>query len=99
MYGALKDYLDSNCVFFLFAMFPSEKIKNRILIKVIKLITGHTGGVYYLHTIIAKYISSFFISVKNQTIKGCIIIYLACYFICFIGILIFRKTILRNLFE
>ena len=98
-YAGLKDYLDSNCIFFLFAMFPSDKIKNKIIIKVIKLITGHTAGVYYLHVVIYKYLTPFFISIQNKTLTGSIIIYLGCYLVCFIGNLIFGKTILRYLFE
>ena len=80
-------------------MFPSKKIKNKTIIKFIKLITGHTAGVYYLHIVIYKYLTPIFISVKNKTLKGSIMIYLTCYLICFIGTLIFGKTILRNLFE
>lgn len=99
LYGGLIAYLDSNCVFFLFAMFPSERIKNKIVIQIIKIITGHTAGVYYLHTTIYEYLKPYLISVQNRTLKGCIINYLICYLICLIGIMIFRKTILRYLFE
>ena len=99
LYAGIKYYFDAICIFFLFSMFPSEKIKNKIVIKFIKIITGHTGGIYYLHIPVSGYISNYSISVRNRTVKGCANIYLSCYIICFIGNLIFGKTKLRNLFE
>ena len=99
LYGGIKYYLDAICVFLLFSMFPSEKIKNKLVIKLIKTITRYTGGVYYLHIPVSRYISHYSISVRNRTVKGCVNIYLTCYIICFIGNLVFGKTKLRNLFE
>ena len=98
-YNGLKMFFISIFIFVLFAVFPSEKINNKIILKIIKKITNHTGGVYYLHFQIYRISSSYFKPIRNKTIKGCIINYIICYFICFIGSLIFGKTILRNLFE
>lgn len=69
------------------------------MIKIIKIITGHTGGVYYLHMTVNGYFKNYVKPIKNGTTQGCIIIYLICYIICFIGKMFFGKTILRNLFE
>ena len=98
-YSGLKMFFISIFIFVLFAVFPSEKINNKIILKIIKQITNHTGGVYYLHFQIDKIASPYFKPIRNKTIKGCIINYIICYYICFIGNLIFGKTILRNLFE
>jgi membrane-bound acyltransferase YfiQ involved in biofilm formation len=98
-YQGLEFFVFSICIFISFAMFPSELIKNKVKINIIKQLTNYTSGIYYLHTKIAQYSSKYVISIKNKTIKGCIIIYLMCYIICCIGSFIFRKTKLRNLFE
>lgn len=98
-YNGLKYYFETICAFFIFFSFPSEKIKNKIVIKIIKIITGHTGGVYYLHLSVNRYFKNYIKPIGKGTTKGSVIIYLICYIICFIGKIIFGKTILRNLFE
>ena len=97
-YNGIRLFIISICVFITFVMFPSEKIKNKIIIKIIKQITSYTAGIYYIHAKFSSYISNYIESIKNRTIKGCIIIYLLCYLISFLGILIFGKTKLRHLF-
>lgn len=92
-------FVKTICTFIIFAMFPSEKIKNRMIIKIIKQITNHTAGIYFIHMELSNYLSNYIISIKNRTIKGCIIIYLICYLICFLGSLFFGKTKMRHLFE
>ena len=99
MYQGVKMFLVSICIFIVFAMFPSEIIKNKIIIKIIKQLTNHTAGVYYLHINLYEYLYDYNIHIKNRTIKGCMINYLICYLICFIGSFIFGKTKLRSLFE
>ena len=98
-YGGLKLYIISTGIFISFAMFPSEKIKNKYIIKLVKLITNHTAGIYYCHIIVYRYTQFYIQPIKDGTIKGCIIIYLISYLICFIGSFIFGNTILRHLFE
>lgn len=97
-YSGIKIYFLSIFLFIIFALFPSDKIENKIIIKIIKQITNYTAGVYYLHISICRYIKPYIKLVEKRTIKGCIIIYLSCYFFCLIGNLIFGKTRLRNLF-
>ena len=92
-------FLISICIFISFAMFPSEKIKNKIIIKVIKQIISYTPGITFIHIILANYISKYIIFIKKKTVLGCVIIYLISYLISFIGSLIFGKTKLRHLFE
>ena len=97
-YNGLKMYFPSISLFIIFALFPSDKINNKIIIKIIKQITNYTAGVFYIHVPVYNYAVFYIKSLKNKTLKGCIIIYLICYLICFIGNHLFGKTILRNLF-
>ena len=97
-YCGIKMFLFSICVFIIFALFPSDKIKNKKLIKFIKQITNHTAGVYYLHIPVFNCTESYIKYINNRTMKGCMINYLICYCFCFIGNLIFGRTILSNLF-
>ena len=95
----VSSFLKSICTFIIFAMFPSEKIKNKVIIKIIKQITNYTAGIYFLHMELSTYLSNYIIPIKDRTIKGCIILYLICYLCCFLGSHIFGKTKLRHLFE
>jgi hypothetical protein len=98
-YHGMERFFLSISIFIAFGMFPSEKIKNKIIIKFIKLITNYTAAIFYLHVAISKYIGPYFILIQKRTMKGCIILYLICYFIGFMGSLIFGKTKLRHLFQ
>ena len=96
LYQGVQLFVVSICIFISFAMFPSELINNKIIIR---QITNFTAGIYYIHMKIFEYTKNYIIPIKNRTIEGCILIYLMWYLICFIGSLSFRKTKLRNLFE
>ena len=85
-------------IFIFFLIFPLHKIRNKIIINIIKVITRYTGGIYYLHTKVQLLLEYFFIGMKSRTIIVCIINYLLCYFICLIGSTIFMKYYLRYLF-
>lgn len=95
----IRLYLMSICLFITFTMFPSEKIKNKTILKFIKQITNHTAGIYYTHDSIYNILKNYNDSMKYKTIEGCIYIYLICYFINFIGSKLLKKTKLRHLFE
>lgn len=85
-------------LFVLFSALPldnnNKKISNMIIIR----ITNYTGGVYYLHYKIRDILSYILILIKNRTLFGCIINYMICYFICFLGFKTFKKTNLKYLF-
>ena len=98
-YHGMERFFLSIFIFIAFGMFPSEKIKNKIIIKFIKLITNYSAAIFYLHRAIYKYMEPYIILIQKRTMKGCIIIYLICYFIGFIGSFIFGKTKLRHLFQ
>ena len=67
--------------------------------KFLHIITNFTGGVYYLHGPIHKYLKDFSNNIKKGTFLGMCQDYLICYLICFIGMIIFGKTPLRYMFN
>ena len=87
------------CLIFIFSLFPSDKIKNSAIENILKYITNYTGGIFYLHVTVSFYFKDIFKPIKNGNLGGLIIIYLICYIICFIGMKIFGKTKMRNLFS
>ena len=96
-YQGLKVHIESLIIFLIFLLIPSE-ITNINIIKFFKILTNHTTGVYYLLIPIYHYISNYIKLIKNKDIFGCLIIYIICYFISFIGLKMFGKTKLMNLF-
>jgi hypothetical protein len=94
----IKMFIFSICIFIIFALFPSEKMKNKIIIKFIKQLTNYTAGIYYMHLSVFYYTCSYIKSIKQKTIKGCMINYLICYCISLIGNFFFGRTLLRHLF-
>jgi len=99
LYQGLRLQIISIIIFIIFSLFPSQKIKNKYIIKIIRLITNNTSGIYFLHYSISNYLQKYIILIKKKTLYGCIIIYIICYFISFLGVKIFGKTKLKNLFQ
>lgn len=97
-YQSIKTHILSGNIFMIISLLPSENLKNYYLIKIIKLITSYTAGIYYLHIPIQKYLKNYIQSIKRQSLTGCVIIYITCYFFSFLGIKLFGKTKLRHLF-
>ena len=64
----------------------------------IKHFTNYTGGIYYLHIFVMNIFRKKIPIIYNRTMLGGFAIYIISYFICFIGIIIFGKTKLKNLF-
>lgn len=89
--------IGSISIFILFSILFSENI-NKTLNFIIKNISIHSGGVYYLHTKMKKILSSKFIIIKNRTLAGCFMNYIIIYVICLFGMKIFGKTKLKYLF-
>ena len=86
-------------LFILFAMFPSESIKNEKLLYFIKVATNYTACVYYLHFVIPNYCRNFIPYNRKGTAFNCMIIYLICYLLGMIGSYIFKKSSLIYLFQ
>lgn len=91
-YRGIKLNIISICIILIFSLFPSEKIINMKLINILKFITNYIVGVFYLHNTIIFYFKNIIKSIKKGSFRGCIIVYLICYFKSFIGIKIFGKT-------
>ena len=97
-YKGIKLNILSICQFIIFLMVPNKFIP-KIIKFIITQISQFTPGIYYLHIPIYKYTRNIFILINKRTIYGVIYIYIICYFICFIGNIIFKKSFLRNLFK
>ena len=93
-----KNTIGAINLFIIFSIFPFENVLNQRIIDIIKIFSNHTGGIYYLHAFSQFYLGKKIIFVKNKTLFGCFIIIIFCYFICFFGNKLFKKTILTNLF-
>ena len=99
LYQGVDLHILSVNIFIIISLLPSEKIKNINYIKIVKIITNHTSGIYILHIPVKFYLQKKVQSIKKRSLTGCIIIYLCCYFICFFGIKLFGGTKLRHLFQ
>jgi len=82
----------------LFLIFPFENIYNKKFNDIIIKFGNYSAGIYYLHPKIQLFLLYFSNKMKSRTFIVCIINYLLCNIICFIGLKIFRNSSLRNLF-
>ena len=97
-YEGFNLYIASVSFFIIIKIIPINQ-NNKVIIKIVKILSNKTSGIYYLHIPIKNYLTNCFLLVKKRTILGSIIIYLFCYFISTIGLLLFKNTKLRHLFE
>ena len=97
-YNGFLYNIKSICLVFIFSLFPSNKIANIKIGKILKHISNYTEGIYYLHTHIILYFKGFIKPIKNGTLFGLFIIYLICYIISFIVMQLFGKTKFKFLF-
>ena len=98
-YQGFKLYAISLSVFIIFLLFPSQIITNNTLIIFMKFLSNYTSGVYYLHFCVYKYFAKYNSLIRKRTLYGSMIIYLICYLISILGILLFGKTKLKYLFQ
>ena len=85
-------------IFIFFSSIPIEKIESKKINNTIKFISYNTGGIYYIHIIIYRYLVNFLTIFNKNKIFKSIILYLISHFICFIGSKIFNKYIIKFLF-
>jgi hypothetical protein len=97
LYNILIDIVGI-CLILFFSLLPFDKIENFFIKTFFIHITYFTGGIYYLHPEVKLIFKNGFISIYHGTFKGCILIYIISYFICFIGSKIFSKNSLKFLF-
>jgi len=100
MYQGINLYIASVSLFIVISLIPLNTNNNdMIIVKMIKILSSHTSGIYYLHVPIKNYLSNYILLIKKKTFIGCIIIFLFCYFISIIGIFFLKNTKLRHLFQ
>ena len=97
-YPGLNLNIGAFCFFSIFSLIPFENLNNKQIITLIEIITNYTGGIYYLHLIIKDYLIDKILIIKEQTYLGGILIYFLSYLICLNGSIIFKKSLLKNLF-
>ena len=88
-------------IFFLFSFFsmiPFDKINNKNIKILLNKLTSYTGGVYYIHVKMGDFLRNYFYINRRNTFKGCLLIYLFSYLICFLGTFILNKSFLKYLF-
>lgn len=98
-YYGINLNINAICVILIFSIFPSEKIKNKYIIKLFKFLTNYSAGIFYLHISIKHFLLPYFEDIKNGTFSGVIMNYLICYLICFFGMLLFGRTRIKYLFS
>ena len=89
--------LEAVFVFVIFSLIRLDYLNKKLLI-FIKYLTNFTPGVYFIHTNIYLILKNKISLIKNQTFLGCILLYLICYLISFIGYNFLKKNKLKHLF-
>ena len=95
--GEIRNILVSLSLFISFSLIPLENIKNKNIINIISIITKYTGGIYYYQIIIYSILEKFSL-IKERPFLSCFMIYILGYFICMIGMKIFKSNKLKYLF-
>ena len=97
-YGGIRLNIAASCIFLIFSLI-SFKIRGKFINNIILQFTKYTAGIYFTHYLIGKVILYKSIKlIEDGTIKGCALVYLISYIVCFIGANIFKKTKFRHLF-
>ena len=96
-YSVIKQIIAGISLFLFFALIPFQKINKRFL-KIITIITSHTGGIYYFQGIITYILSKIKYLIYDYNFK-CFLIYLFGYLICFLGTKLFKNNKMKYLFN
>ena len=99
IYYGLNLNIIAICIIFIFSLFPSDKIRNHSIKKLIIILTKYSGGIFYLHMSIGKLLRPYCKDIRNGTFFGILINYNICYFICLFGMIFFGNTSLKYLFS
>ena len=99
MYQGIELVVKSSLVFLFVLLIPYEKITNKYIINIIKIVTSYTSGIYFLHTNVQRFMKECIKLIKNGTLSGSIIIYIISYFISLIGTKIVGKNKFSCLFQ
>lgn len=88
-----------SCIFLFFATLPFDIFKNNFIIKILKILTRHTGGIYYIHTEAYDILINKYHLMSARTTPCCVFVYSASFIFCEIGTRIFKNWRLRYLFN
>ena len=94
-FGGLILDIGSILLFIIFYSLPLNNIRNPIFHRIFYQVTNYTQGIYSLHLILRRALYYKINSIKDGTFEGCIILYIFCYIISFIGEKIFIHLIQR----
>ena len=100
-YSGFRLNISAICLFINFSLISTYEIaKSKFTVKIIKKISGYTGGIYFTHYLIGRgYIIQKISFIKRQSLSYCIVVYLLSYLTCCFCYKIFGKTNLRHLFS
>ena len=96
--NVLLNIVASIIIFLLFGSLSIEQIRSEKIKLIIKIFTKYTGGIYYTHQIFRDYLTKYTLFFSKRTYSISLIIYIICYFFCFIGNKIFKNNKLKYLF-
>lgn len=82
----------------LFYVIPFEKIPQKAT-KIILQLTNYTMGIYCMHRMVSYILNTVIFDTPINNFVGCIVIYIICYIIAWIGTLLLGKTKLKALFN
>ena len=99
IYQGIVLVIRSLLVFLIVLLMPYEKITNKYIINIIKIVTSYTSGIYYLHFNVHRWMKKGIRSIKYGTLSGNILIYIISYFISLIGSKIVGKNKYSCLFQ
>ena len=97
-YSGIDKNIRAISLILIFLLFPSDKITNTKVKRVLREFTNYTAGIFYLHNTVFLYFRNFIEPIKSGTFFGCVIIYIIAYLFCFIGSKIAGKSKFKNLF-
>jgi len=100
-YSGLRLNISAICLFIIFSLISTYEIaKSKITHKIIKKISGYTGGIYFTHYLIGKgYLIQKIPFIEKNSLSQCIVVYLLSYLTCCFCYKIFGKTNLKHLFS
>lgn len=90
--------LGAICLLIFFALLPLDNLTNMTIIFLIKQMTSYTAGVYFIHVKIMQIFNNSITIFRTGEIRGCVLNYLICHSICFVGMKLFGKSKLKYLF-
>lgn len=74
-YCGIYQNLQALCMIFIFTLFPSDKIKNNVVKKLLTILINYSAGVFYLYMSVLSYFKCYFEDIKKGIFLGIILNY------------------------